>query len=110
LASTYGRGAYTSTNGDLGVPETSIEERPAMIYPNPSQGNMLAMRFDGAKYKNVSATIFDASGRKLKTIENVTSDTQYNIQLKRGNYMVVLESNGERFYSSFLLVQGRERD
>lgn len=104
LAATYGRGAWTSQNStvDMAVKETK-NRNIALIYPNPSKGEV-SVKYDTNMYKNVTANIFDAAGRLVKTVDSVKSGYGFDTKLKAGNYRVVLADNGVKFFSSFLII------
>jgi hypothetical protein len=79
---------YTSTN----FINNSIE---FLVYPNPAKNNVnvyLSPSFN----KNMSATIYDVFGRALKTVNNIQTGVNYNIDvndLPNGNYVLQINSD-----------------
>lgn len=109
LVSTYGRGAYTSSNSVLGIQEVTPDRHTVTIYPNPSKGEF-NLKFDQNKFKNVSITIFDKSGRKVFSKNNVIQDNLITTNLKTGNYIVKVDSDNNMIATSNVIIIGKERD
>lgn len=105
LAATYGRGIYTTTNTttDLAVSDNVVAEI-SRIYPNPTRGEFY-LKMNVAKYKNVTVTVFDASGKLVFKKEGVNADEAISNNLPKGHYVVKVEKNGEHVFSSKLLVR-----
>lgn len=107
VASTYGRGVFTSINEEVLSNKEVVGNRMAnevAVYPNPSRGD-LHLKYKENLYKNVKVTIFDASGRLVYTKENVKSDEEFLVQLPKGIYMLKAESNGETVLTSSLRIK-----
>lgn len=105
LAATYGRGIYTTTNTttDLAVSDNVVAEI-SRIYPNPTRGEFY-LKMNASKYKNVTVTVFDASGKLVFKKEGVNADEAISNNLPKGHYVVKVEKNGEHVFSSKLLVR-----
>ncbi|MGS0749097.1 T9SS type A sorting domain-containing protein [Halpernia sp. GG3] len=103
LASTYGRGAWTNTIGDALSTSNVISNSSVKIYPNPSNG-ILHVKYDNVKYKNLTVTIFDASGKLVFTKINVSSDQEFQTNLIKGFYVLKAMSGTEKVLSSSLLI------
>ncbi|MGS0749098.1 T9SS type A sorting domain-containing protein [Halpernia sp. GG3] len=104
LASTYGRGAWTTAPGlNLATSET-VTNSFNRVYPNPSQGN-LHLKYDNLKYKNVTISIYDASGRLVFTKDNVASDEEFQTTLVKGYYVLKAASGSNLVFTSALLIE-----
>ena len=105
LASTYGRGAWTNTIGDeLATSEKSKNSNSTKVYPNPSNG-ILHVKYDNVKYKNVTVTIYDASGKLVFTKANVLSDEEIQTTLVKGFYILKAVNGSETVVTSSLLMK-----
>lgn len=105
LAATYGRGIYTTTNTttDLAVSDNVVADI-SRIYPNPTRGEFY-LKMNASKYKNVTVSVFDASGRLVFKKEGVNAEEAISNNLPKGHYVVKVEKNGEHVFSSKLLVR-----
>ncbi|PKF74559.1 T9SS type A sorting domain-containing protein [Chryseobacterium sp. PMSZPI] len=107
LASTYGRGVWTTQNTNtLGTIEVISKNNIIKIYPNPSKG-FSHVRFDSSKYNTVDISIFDKAGRLVYTKKNVKSDEEFGQKFSPGSYVLKAEHKGEKVYSGNFLVIGR---
>ena len=105
LASTYGRGVFTTQLGEnLSTSTVNLIEKKFTIYPNPTR-NPFNVEFDDIKYKNVDAQIFDFTGKLVKTFKNIKSKENHLLNLPSGSYVVNFISNNSTIYTSQLLVK-----
>ena len=103
LASTYGRGIFTTMNDtNLATTETSVEEI-YRVYPNPTRGDFYLKM--NAKYKNVTVNVFDISGKLVFTKNGVNPEEKISPSLPKGHYIVKVEKEGEYIFSSKLIVR-----
>lgn len=103
LASTYGRGIFTTMNtNSLATTETSIEEI-YRVYPNPTRGDFYLKM--NAKHKNVTINVFDISGKIVFTKNGVNAEERISPSLPKGHYIVKVEKEGEYIFSSKLIVR-----
>lgn len=104
LAATYGRGAWTNTNANNLATSETKNMNSTRVYPNPSRGN-LHLKFDNFKFKNVTITIYDASGKLVFTKENVTSDQEFQSTLVKGYYVLKATSGSETVFTSAIIMK-----
>ena len=111
LVSTYGRGAWTSQNSGVVLATGEAKNKHSvLLYPNPTRGETY-LRYDSAKYKNVTVTVYDTAGKLVYTKKNVKSDESINTGLPNGNYVLKADSDGQAIFSSFLQIgKPAERD
>ena len=103
LASTYGRGIFTTMNDtNLATTETSVEEI-YRVYPNPTRGDFYLKM--NAKHKNVTVNVFDISGKLVFTKNGVNPEEKISPSLPKGHYIVKVEKEGEYIFSSKLIVR-----
>ncbi len=103
LASTYGRGIFTTMNDtNLATTENSVEEI-YRVYPNPTRGDFYLKM--NAKYKNVTVNVFDISGKLVFTKNGVNPEEKISPSLPKGHYIVKVEKEGEYIFSSKLIVR-----
>jgi len=103
LASTYGRGIFTTMNDtNLATTETSVEEI-YRVYPNPTRGDFYLNM--NAKHKNVTVNVFDISGKLVFTKNGVNAEEKISPSLPKGHYIVKVEKEGEHIFSSKLIVR-----
>ncbi len=103
LASTYGRGIFTTMNDtNLATTETSVEEI-YRVYPNPTRGDFYLKM--NAKHKNVIVNVFDISGKLVFTKNGVNAEEKISPSLPKGHYIVKVEKEGEHIFSSKLIVR-----
>ena len=103
LASTYGRGIFTTINDtNLATTETSVEEI-YRVYPNPTRGDFYLKM--NAKHKNVSVNVFDISGKLVFAKKGVNTEEKISPSLPKGHYIVKVEKEGEHIFSSKLIVR-----
>ena len=103
LASTYGRGIFTTMNDtNLATTETSVEEI-YRVYPNPTRGDFYLKM--NAKHKNVIVNVFDISGKLVFTKNGVNPEEKISPSLPKGHYIVKVEKEGEYIFSSKLIVR-----
>lgn len=103
LASTYGRGIFTTMNDtNLATTETSVEEI-YRVYPNPTRGDFYLKM--NAKHKNVTVNVFDISGKLVFTKNGVNAEEKISPSLPKGHYIVKVEKEGEHIFSSKLIVR-----
>ncbi len=103
LASTYGRGIFTTMNDtNLATTETSVEEI-YRVYPNPTRGDFYLKI--NAKHKNVTVNVFDISGKLVFTKNGVNAEEKISPSLPKGHYIVKVEKEGEHIFSSKLIVR-----
>ena len=103
LASTYGRGIFTTMNDtNLATTETSVEEI-YRVYPNPTRGDFYLKM--NAKHKNVTVNVFDISGKLVFTKNGVNPEEKISPSLPKGHYIVKVEKEGEHIFSSKLIVR-----
>ena len=103
LASTYGRGIFTTMNDtNLATTETSVEEI-YRVYPNPTRGDFYLKI--NAKHKNVTVNVFDVSGKLVFTKNGVNAEEKISPSLPKGHYIVKVEKEGEYIFSSKLIVR-----
>lgn len=103
LASTYGRGIFTTMNdANLATTETSVEEI-YRVYPNPTRGDFYLKM--NAKHKNVTVNVFDISGKLVFTKNGVNPEEKISPSLPKGHYIVKVEKEGEYIFSSKLIVR-----
>ena len=103
LASTYGRGIFTTMNDtNLATTETSVEEI-YRVYPNPTRGDFYLKM--NAKYKNVTVNVFDISGKLVFAKKGVNPEEKISPSLPKGHYIVKVEKEGEYIFSSKLIVR-----
>lgn len=103
LASTYGRGIFTTMNDtNLATTETSVEEI-YRVYPNPTRGDFYLKM--NAKHKNVTVNVFDVSGKLVFTKNGVNAEEKISPSLPKGHYIVKVEKEGENIFSSKLIVR-----
>ena len=104
LAATYGRGAWTNQSAtNLAVSETK-DHSFNRVYPNPSRGN-LHLKYNDQKYKHVTITIYDASGKLVFTKENVASDQEFQTTLVKGYYVLKATNGSETVFTSALIMK-----
>ncbi|MDY3350380.1 T9SS type A sorting domain-containing protein [Riemerella anatipestifer] len=106
LASTYGRGVFTSVNEDVGlsIKETNTLKNNTRVYPNPSRGE-LHLQFNEQEYHNVKVLIYDGSGRLVYTQNGVKNGETFYVNLPKGVYVLSAESQGKVFYTSTLIIK-----
>ena len=105
LASTYGRGAWTNTiSSELSTSENSTTHNFTRVYPNPSTG-ILHIKYDNVKYKNVTVTIYDASGKLVFTKTNVASDEEFQTTLVKGFYVLKAVDGTDTVVTSSVLIK-----
>ena len=103
LASTYGRGIFTTMNdANLATTENSVEEI-YRVYPNPTRGDFYLKM--NAKHKNVTVNVFDISGKLVFTKNGVNPEEKISPSLPKGHYIVKVEKEGEYIFSSKLIVR-----
>lgn len=103
LASTYGRGIFTTMNDtNLATTETSVEEI-YRVYPNPTRGDFYLKM--NAKHKNVTVNVFDISGKLVFTKNGVNAEEKISPSLPKGHYIVKVEKEGDHIFSSKLIVR-----
>ena len=103
LASTYGRGIFTTMNDtNLATTETSVEEI-YRVYPNPTRGDFYLKM--NAKHKNVTVNVFDISGKLVFIKNGVNPEEKISPSLPKGHYIVKVEKEGEYIFSSKLIVR-----
>lgn len=103
LASTYGRGIFTTMNDtNLATTDTSVEEI-YRLYPNPTRGDFYLKM--NAKHKNVTVNVFDVSGKLVFTKNGVNAEEKISPSLPKGHYIVKVEKEGEHIFSSKLIVR-----
>ena len=103
LASTYGRGIFTTMNDtNLATTENSVEEI-YRVYPNPTRGDFYLKM--NAKHKNVTVNVFDISGKLVFTKKGVNPEEKISPSLPKGHYIVKVEKEGEYIFSSKLIVR-----
>lgn len=103
LASTYGRGIFTTMNDtNLATTEASVEEI-YRVYPNPTRGDFYLKM--NAKHKNVTVNVFDISGKLVFTKNGVNPEEKISPSLPKGHYIVKVEKEGEHIFSSKLIVR-----
>ena len=103
LASTYGRGIFTTMNDtNLATTENSVEEI-YRVYPNPTRGDFYLKM--NAKHKNVTVNVFDISGKLVFTKNGVNAEEKISPSLPKGHYIVKVEKEGEYIFSSKLIVR-----
>ena len=103
LASTYGRGIFTTINDtNLATTENSVEEI-YRVYPNPTRGDFYLKM--NAKHKNVTVNVFDISGKLVFTKNGVNAEEKISPSLPKGHYIVKVEKEGEYIFSSKLIVR-----
>lgn len=103
LASTYGRGIFTTMNDtNLATTETSVEEI-YRVYPNPTRGDFYLKI--NAKHKNVTVNVFDISGKLVFTKNGVNAEEKISPSLPKGHYIVKVEKEGDHIFSSKLIVR-----
>ena len=103
LASTYGRGIFTTMNDtNLATTENSVEEI-YRVYPNPTRGDFYLKM--NAKHKNVIVNVFDISGKLVFTKNGVNPEEKISPSLPKGHYIVKVEKEGEYIFSSKLIVR-----
>ena len=103
LASTYGRGIFTTMNDtNLATTETSVEEI-YRVYPNPTRGDFYLKM--NAKHKNVTVNVFDISGKLVFAKKGVNPEEKISPSLPKGHYIVKVEKEGEYIFSSKLIVR-----
>jgi photosystem II stability/assembly factor-like uncharacterized protein len=107
LASTYGRGAWTTTATDFLATSETVTHGINRVYPNPSNG-VLHLKYDNLKYKNVTITIYDASGKLVFTKINVASDQEFQTTLKEGYYVLKATSGSVTVYNSAVLIRDND--
>ncbi|SFI12456.1 T9SS type A sorting domain-containing protein [Halpernia frigidisoli] len=105
LASTYGRGSWTNTiSTELATSENTGNRSFTRVYPNPSRG-ILHLKYDNTKNKNVTVTIFDASGKLVFTKENVASDQEFQTTLPKGFYVLKATNGSETVFTSSVIMK-----
>ena len=105
LAATYGRGAWTSTNTEnLAVGNVESIKENFKIYPNPSRGSVY-IKFEEAKFKKLNVTVFDASGKKVFTKNNVGSDQEIITNLPKGYYVLKADNGTEMVYTTPVIIR-----
>ena len=103
LASTYGRGIFTTMNDtNLATTENSVEEI-YRVYPNPTRGDFYLKM--NAKHKNVTVNVFDISGKLVFTKKGVNPEEKISPSLPKGHYIVKVEKEGEYIFSSKLIIR-----
>lgn len=78
--------------------EYSLKKGNIIIYPNPNSGNF-TIEIDNPE-KDISVEVYNLIGEKIKTIETVTSQSQYSVDLNLANGIYVVKvRNGGMVYN-----------
>jgi Secretion system C-terminal sorting domain len=84
----------------------SDNQRKVVIAPNPTNGKFILNNLNLSDYnqESLNLSIFDMSGKEIKKITNVAGN-EFNVEdLNVGMYIVNLNSNGKRVFSSKLVL------
>ena len=84
----------------------SDNERKIVLAPNPTNGKFILNNLNLSDYnqESLNLSIFDMSGKEIKKITNVAGN-EFNVEdLNVGMYIVNLNSNGKRVFSSKLVL------
>lgn len=88
LATTYGRGAFTSTNTNDPLSTADVNKKNlSRVYPNPTRGE-LHIKFESVKADAVNIDIFDGAGRLVYQQNNVKSDEAFTPNISAGSYVL----------------------
>lgn len=97
LASTYGRGMFTSqfTDTALSVMENNFVAEGIMVYPTISNGE-ITIKSQNQLGGDSDLQIYNISGQKVasKTFELNTSGSKINLDLNAGIYFIAISNNG----------------
>jgi hypothetical protein len=90
--------------GALGAPESGANNAFS-FYPNPSNGS-LNFSFPGILNKDALISIYDATGKQIKSYEAATLiSAQTDLGLNQGVYSVALENSGSLAVKKLVVVQ-----
>lgn len=106
LASTYGRGVFTSATTDI-LSTENIQSKLSQIervYPNPSRGN-LNLHYDDSKYSDVNIKIYDLLGKLVYSKDSLKNDEEFYVKLSKGVYVLEAKSKGETFFTSNVMIK-----
>jgi hypothetical protein len=81
------------------------DSKQVIIYPNPSTGKF-SLNLIGFKTIDAFVEVFDEGGKVIirkKVHENVSSLVENDLKLASGNYLVVVQVNGEQFTSKLII-------
>lgn len=91
------------TNTALGTVElTGNTVKSVKIYPNPTS-EMLNITVEKS-LSNATITIFDATGRSIQSVKNISGKTaNFSVNnLKTGNYVISVSDNNQNFTAKFI--------
>lgn len=80
------------------VSALDLNDAELQISPNPSNG-IFNLQINNPIYNNISAVVYDVSGRAVQTYQVPQFNGSMNIDLSRlekGTYILLIETNGER--------------
>jgi hypothetical protein len=92
------RFGVAAVGGVVASLDNPLAEGALVISPNPSIGNF-NVKIGGAKYTSAYATVYDISGKIVKTQENAQFTGSMDIDLtsfEKGVYILILETGGEK--------------
>ncbi|MFA8299603.1 MAG: T9SS type A sorting domain-containing protein [Hyphomicrobiales bacterium] len=81
----------------MGV-EENTKEKPVVVYPNPSSGN-LNIQFKS----NVEASIIDLTGNTIKEYSNINSNTIKSEVLEQGIYFLKVIEEGKTYIEKIIV-------
>ncbi|MCU0392306.1 MAG: T9SS type A sorting domain-containing protein, partial [Thermoflexibacter sp.] len=114
IAATHGRGIWTVDmnirypNQDapvtVGLFSNLPEAKPAKVYPNPSQGNIV-LELPPSSLNRFEVQVFNALGQEVFREKNInTGKTSLDLStLQRGNY-VLKAYNGKELFTSKIII------
>ncbi|WP_405575606.1 T9SS type A sorting domain-containing protein [Winogradskyella sp. Asnod2-B02-A] len=111
LASTYGRGLFTSTftaDSDLSIDQNELSNNSIIIYPTVSKDGFFNLKTTAENY-TTSVEIYDLHGVKVYAVQNLeletSSDKEIKLEASSGLYIMKIYSGNKVLKSQKVIIQ-----